>query len=144
MGGKMAKTFLYRLFGFGKIPEHLAAQLKTEGIVLLDEGIKGSATYRNFRSPRRYAAWRRQWYTASLVLTEARLFALGSSHTIIDVPLEDERLGRVSFSLEADGTLLVAFDAALFRQDWSGKIEYRFRTQYGQAFLDKLRGVPRR
>ena len=135
----MTKTFLYRLFGFGKIPAHLAAQLKTEGIVLLDEGIRGSTTYRNFRSPNRYAGWKRQWYTASLVLTEARLFALGFSRTIIDVPLEDERLGRVSFSLEANGTLLVAFDAGLFRQDWSGKIEYRFRTQYGQAFLDKLR-----
>lgn len=140
----MAKTFLYRLFGFGKIPEDLAAQLKTEGIVLLDEGIKCTVTYRNFRSPRRYAAWKRQWYTASLVLTEARLFALGFSHTIIDVPLEDERLSRVSFSLEANGTLLIAFDAALFHQDWSGRIEYRFRTQYGQAFLDKLRGAPLR
>ena len=134
----MTKTFLYRLFGLGKIPAHLAAQLKTEGIVLLDEGIRGSTTYRDFRSPRRYAAWKRQWYTASLVLTEARLFALGFSRTIIDVPLEDERLSRVSFSLEANGTLLVSLDAALFHQDWSGKIEYRFRTQYGQAFLDKL------
>lgn len=48
----MAKTFLYRLFGYGKLPPYTRRQLEHEGIVLRDEGISGSATYRNFRSPR--------------------------------------------------------------------------------------------
>lgn len=135
----MTKTLLYRLFGVGKIPEYLAAQLSAEGILLLDEGIKGSVTYINFRSPVRYANWKRQWYTASIALTEARLVALRFSQTIINVPLTDERIRSMNFSLEASGTLLAAFDAALFHQDWSGKLEYRFRTEYGQSFLDKLR-----
>ncbi|MGB7922588.1 MAG: hypothetical protein WCF57_05030 [Pyrinomonadaceae bacterium] len=135
----MAKSLLYRLFGVGKIPEYLAAQLRGEGILLLDEGIKGSVTYIDFRSPVRYANWKRQWYTASIVLTELRLVALRFSQTIINVPLADERIRRMNFSLEASGALLAAFDAALFHQDWSGKIEYRFRTEYGPIFLDKLR-----
>lgn len=135
----MTKTLLYRLFGLGKIPVHLAAQLRGEGILLLDEGIKGSVTYIDFRSPVRYANWKRQWYTASIALTEARLFALRFSQTIINVPLVDERIRHMNFSLEASGALLVAFDASLFHQDWSGKIEYRFRTMHGQVFLDKLR-----
>lgn len=135
----MAKTLLYRLFGVGKIPEQLATQLKEEGILLLDEGIKGSVTYIDFRAPGRYSNWRRQWYTASIALTELRLVALRYSQTIINVPLTDERIRSMQFSLEEGDTLMVAFDPALFHQDWSGKIECRFRTVQAQVFLDKLR-----
>ena len=135
----MAKSLFYRLFGAGKIPAQMAAQLKGEGILLLDEGIKGSVTYLDFRAPGRYSNWRRQWYTASIALTELRLMGLRFSQTIINVPLTDERLRRMQFSLEEGDTLLVAFDPALFHPDWSGKIEYRFRTEQAQAFLDKLR-----
>ncbi len=135
----MSKSLMYRLFGVGKIPESLAAQLRGEGVLLLDEGIKGSVTYIDFRSPVRYANWKRQWYTASIVLTEVRLVGLRFSQTIINVPLADERIRSMKFSLEPGGALLAAFDASLFHQDWSGKIEYRFRTVYGQDFLDKLR-----
>lgn len=133
------KTLSYKLFGVGKIPGQLAAALKSEGILLMDEGIRGSATYRNFRSPVRYANWKRQWYTASIVLTEVRLVALRYSRPIIDVPLTDERIRGLRFSLEESDTLQVAFDAALFHDDWSGTIEYRFRTPQAQVFLDLLR-----
>ena len=136
---KMAKSLLYRLFGVGKIPENLAAQLRVEGILISDEGIKGSVTYLNFRSPVRYANWKRQWYTASIALTETRLVGLRFSQLIVNVPLADERIRKMNCSLEASGTFLVAFDASLFHQDWSGKIEYRFRTDYVQALQDKLR-----
>jgi hypothetical protein len=135
----MTKSLLYRLFGAGKIPEHLAAELKGEGILLLDEGIKGTVTYIDFRAPGRYSNWRRQWYTASIALTEVRLLGLRYSQTIINVPLTDERIRSMQFSVEESDTLLVAFDPSLFHQDWSGKIEYRFRTAQAQAFLDKLR-----
>lgn len=135
----MTKTLLYRLFGAGKIPEQLAAQLKGEGILLLDEGVKGSVTYIDFRAPGRYSNWRRQWYTASIATTEVRLVALRYSQTIINVPLTDERIRRMQFSLEESNTLLIAFDPVLFHKGWSGKIEYRFRTEQAQEFLDKLR-----
>lgn len=135
----MSKTFLYRLFGIGKLPEQYNAALKSEGILLSDEGIKGSVTYLNFRSPQRYANWKRQWYTASIALTNARLLAFSYSSPIIDVPLTDERFRQLQFSLENENTLLVTFDASLFHHDWSGNIEYRFQTPQAQAFLNKLR-----
>jgi hypothetical protein len=135
----MTKSLLYRLFGAGKIPEHVTAQLKGEGMLLLDEGVKGSVTYIDFRSPGRYSNWKRQWYTASIALTEVRLLGLRYSQTIINVPLTDERIRRMQFSLSESDTLLVAFDASLFHADWSGKIEYRFRTMQAQDFVDKLR-----
>jgi len=135
----MAKTLLYRLFGIGKIPEQFMATLKSEGILALDEGIKGSITYRDFRAPGKYSAWRRQWFTGSIILTQVRLVSLLSLSTAIDVPLTDERIRRMQFSVEKNDTLLVAFDPSLFHPGWSGTMEYRFRTTEAEAFVAKLR-----
>jgi hypothetical protein len=138
----MAKTLLYRLFGVGKIPWQLRSQLQLERVVLLDEGIAGSVTFLDFRAPGRYSNWRKQWFSGAIALTEVRLVAQQYSNRAIDVPLTDERLRRMKFSVEAGSTLVVAFDASLFHQDWSGTIEYRFRTEMAQAFLDKLVSGP--
>jgi len=134
----MAKTLLYRLFGVGKIPWQLSSTLKVEGIVLLDEGISGSVTYLNFRAPGKYSNWRRQWFTGALALTQARLIGLQYSNPVINVPVTDERLRSLRFSVEGGTTLLVAFDPALFHNDWSGTIEYRFRTSQAEGLLEKL------
>jgi hypothetical protein len=115
------------------------ATLKAEGILALDEGIKGSITYRDFHAPGKYSAWRRQWFTGSIVLTQVRLVSLLSLSTAIDVPLTDERIRSMRFSVEKEGTLLVAFDPSLFHPGWSGTMEYRFRTSEAPAFLEKLR-----
>jgi hypothetical protein len=135
----MKKTLLYRLFGVGKIPAGARAALESEGVLLSDEGVKGSVTYRNFRSPGRRSNWKRQWYTASIALTKTRLLAFAYSNQIIDVPLADPRFRRLEFSLEDETALLVAFDASLFHDDWSGAIEYRFKTPHARAFLARLR-----
>jgi len=134
----MSKTILYRLFGIGKLPAEYVAALEKEGIILFDEAIRGTVTYRNFRAPGRYSNWKRQWYSASIILTEKRLLALRLRSEIIDVPFTDERFRRLQFALEDETTLLVAFDAALFHSDWSGTIEYRFQTARAKALLDKL------
>lgn len=134
----MRKTILYRLFGIGKIPAQYIAALTSEGIIVSDEGIRGSVTYLNFRSPERYSNWKRQWFTASITLTNSRLLAFRHSSPIIDVPTSDERFRRLQFSLEDENNLLVAFDASLFHNDWSGKIEYRFHTSQASTFFDKL------
>jgi hypothetical protein len=134
----MKKTILHRLFGIGRIPAEYHTALQSEGVLFSDESIKGSVTYLNFRSPNRYANWKRQWCTASIALTNARLLAFSYSSPTIDVPLADERFRQMQFSIENENTLLVAFDASLFQTDWSGKIEYRFQTLQARAFFNKL------
>jgi hypothetical protein len=135
----MAKTLLYRLFGVGKVPEPWMAALEQEGILLWEEGIPGSVTYLNFRAPGQYSSWRRQWYTTAIVLTAERLVALRYSTPIINVPVTDERFRRLGFSLEGDDRLVVALDAGLFHDDWSGTMEYRFRTPQASTLLEMLR-----
>jgi hypothetical protein len=137
----MAKSILYQLFGLGGFPEQLAITLKDEGMVLSDEGIKGSITSIGFRAPGRRSAWRRQWFTGSIALTKTRLVALQYANLAINVPLTDERLDRLRITAENDETLLISFDPSLFHPDWSGTLEYRFRTPRAKAFQEQLRPV---
>ncbi len=121
-----------------KVAAAYRSQLQPEGIVLFEEDVKGSMTFRNFRSPDRYASWRKVLITSLIALTKTRLLALKGSSPIIDVPFTDERLRRMKFSLEGEKTLLVAFDANLFQPEWSGEIEYRFKTSRAKLLLDSL------
>lgn len=132
-------SLFHRLFGVGKTPNPMMAELEQEGILLSDEGVKGSITYRDFRSPGRYSSWRRVGLRASIILTNVRLVALSSSNPLINVPFADQRIHGLQCSVEGEEKLLIAFDASLFHDDWSGTIEYRFRTPQAQRFLELLR-----
>jgi hypothetical protein len=121
-----------------KVAAAYKSQLQPEGIVLFEEDVKGSITYRNFRSPGRYANWRKVLITSLIAVTKTRLLALKGSSPIINVPFTDERLRQMKFSLEGEKTLLVAFDANLFQPEWSGEIEYRFKTSQARRFLELL------
>jgi hypothetical protein len=134
----MAKTLLYRLFGVGKIPAPWRATIESEGIVLMDEGIGGSVTYRDFRSPGRRASWKKSAFSGAIALTKTRLLALQFSSPVINVPLDDDRLRQMQFSVEGEDRILIAFNADLFHNDWSGTIEYRFRTPQAATFLKSL------
>src|ERR1041385_6261585 len=135
----MAKSLLYRLFGAGRIAPPMLAQLNSEGLLLLDDGLKASVTYRNFKAPGKRDAWRRKCFAGSIALTQTRLLALSGSNPIINVPLTDPRLKEMHFTLEKEGQrLCIAFAASLFHNDWSGTIEYRFRTSEAQRLLSLL------
>ncbi len=137
----MAKTLLYRFFGVGKIPAQWRATIESEGIVLIDEGIGGSVMYRDFRSPGRRASWKKSAFSGAIALTRTRLLALQFSSPVINVPFDDDRLREMKFSVEGEDKILVAFNANLFHNDWSGTIEYRFRTPQAQAFVKSLSRV---
>lgn len=124
-----------------KVAAAYRSQLQPEGIVLFEEDVKGSMTFRNFRSPGNYYSWRKVLITSLIALTKMRLLALKGSSPIIDIPFTDERLRQMKFSLEGEKTLLVAFDANLFQPEWSGEIEYRFKTPQAREFLRKLSEV---
>jgi hypothetical protein len=134
----MAKSLLYRLFGAGKIPAAFASELQTEGVVLMDEGLKASVTYLDFHQPGKYASWQRQWFAGSIALTKVRLLALRGQNPLINIPLTDARIHQLRYSLEGNETLCVAFDPALFHPDWSGTIEYRFKTELAGQLIQLL------
>lgn len=130
----MAKSLLYRLFGVGRIPKLVGDRLRMEGIVVADEGIPGSVTYRDFRSPGRYSSWRKQGFIGSVVVTNIRLVCLMQSRFAVDVPFTDARIHQLQISRERD-RLVIALDASLFHDDWSGTIEYRYRTSQAAEII---------
>ncbi len=134
----MAKTFLYRLFGVGKIPDALMEEYRGEGLLFLDEGIRATVTYWNFRGGGRISHGKRQWFGASLVLTKKRIAAYRRGQLTTGMALDDPRLGQMEFILEKPETLLIKFEANIIQPDWKGTIEYRFRTPFASDVVQHL------
>lgn len=133
----MGKTLAYQLFGLGKVPKKYAPAFEREGVVLFDEGIRGSVTLKRFKSPGRWHSWKRTWFSGCLALTEKTFAAFALTRPVIFVPRDDERLRELRCSIER-GKLLVVFDASLFNEQWSGTVECRFKTEKAQLFLEQL------
>jgi hypothetical protein len=130
--------FLKKLFGPAKMPANYAAEIEAEGIVLIDLGVTASVTRTNFHRPGKYAAWEKRGFFAHIALTKTRLLILNGSNPVINVPLADERLRQMNFSLEGEDVVHVRFDAGLFQPTWSGTIEYRFHTPQARDYIQKL------
>lgn len=138
----MAKTFLYRFFGIGKLPAKLVEEFHAEGLVAIDEGIRGTLTFIDFRGGGRYSNWRRLWFGAAIVLTQKRFVAYMRRQPAIDVALDDPRLNKIEFCIEDPETFVAAFDAGLFQRNWSGRLEYRFTTPKSMQVLASLQKIP--
>ena len=134
----MSKTLLYRLFGLGKTPSKYASTLRQEGIVLVDEGIGGTVTYKQFVAPGRRHSWKKSRFSGSLVLTRQTFAAFAMTRPLVYIPLADERLPALRCSVEESVVLLVTYDASLLDKGWSGIVECRFRTAKAQSFLEGL------
>lgn len=132
------KTILYKLFGIGKIREPLLSQLKSEEIIALDEGIRSTITYKNFRAPGRYSNWKRRWMTGAIALTKKRLVLQQYSQPLINLELTDARFQRIKVSLETEDTLLFEFAPDLFLENSSGQIEWRCRTTQAKVIADAI------
>lgn len=137
----MGKSIFYSLFGFGKLPTAMAPILRSEGIVLLDEGVKGSVTLRKFRAPGRFHSYKNSRFAGSVVFTELRFAAFAFSRPIINVPVNDDRLNLLDLSVPKEGVLRIKFDAGAFHQGWQGSVECRFATPSARLFLERLKSV---
>lgn len=134
----MKKTLLYRLFGLGKIPKSQINIIESEGVVLIEEGLSGSVTFKNFRAPGKRYSYRRNWFSGSLVATKKHFIAFTFFKPVIGLQLEDDRLKELLCSIEDGNILNITFDSSQFNKEWSGKIECRYRTDKAQDFLNLL------
>lgn len=132
------KSWLYKIFGVGKIRETVLSELKGEEIIASDEGIKSTLTYKNFRAPGRYSNWKRRGFAGAIILTEKRLILQQYSQPVINILLTDERFEKIKVSLETEDTLLFEFEPHLFLENSSGQIEWRCRTPHAKIIYDRL------
>jgi hypothetical protein len=122
--------FFRRLFmSSGRFSEEMRTQLVGEGVVVMEEGLKGSITWRHYRSRNRRSNWARKGTYASIALTSERLVVWALGHPQIDVPLRHQLIRAIEASVDKPGRLLLAFDAHAFHEDTSGRIEVRLNTE---------------
>ena len=124
----MTKTIAHRLFGLGRLPKAVRAALDAEGIRVLEEGIRVSVTYRDFRAPGK--RFTRKWRVSSgaVAVTTKRLVATAGRIRLVNVALDDPRLRRLDIGVERPGCLRIAFDPSDFNPRQSGRIECRLFT----------------
>ena len=106
---------------------------------MLDEGVPGAVTLRNFRAPGRRHSLKHSLFSGAVVVTRRRFAAFAFSKAIINVPLEDPRLSKLELSAESANRLVVNFSADTFHKDWSGKVTCRFSTEMAQQIVAYLK-----
>jgi len=134
----MRKSILYSLFKLGGIPSKIYAGLQQEGIVLADQGLRASVTYKKFRAPGRAHSFRQSAFTGSLVVTEKRFAAFMFAKRMLNVPLGSTKISDLDISVPNQGLLIISFDVAKFHDNWSGSVTYRFHTDKANMFLERI------
>ncbi len=140
----MSKSLLHRLFGFGRAPKALRAELESEGLVLLDEGLWVSIVYRRYRSPRAYFGWKHTGILGFLALSERRLVGSAYSRDYVNLPFDLLTPDNVRYELRGPECLEVSFDAADFHGDRSGTVRGRYHTPLARLFWERLEREVRR
>lgn len=127
-----------RMLGIARLPFDAEALIPPNERIHICEHLFCSITFRNFRAPGRACDWNRQWFAGSLAISANHMVAFRGRRRLINTAFDDPRFLRISFGSD-ENNLYVAHDASLYRDHWSGQIEYRFRTQEAQPIAKILR-----
>lgn len=136
----MAKSFLFRFFGFGRFPSRYYGEIEKEGVILQDEGLSIVVRYRNFRAPNVYYGRKVSLVMGSIVLTESS-FACFRGNVIppvFHVPIAHASFKAFDFSLDEKRRLRVVIDAPLFQEGWKGTIDTRIPCENADVYLRAL------
>ncbi|MDX2565450.1 hypothetical protein PV371_38730 [Streptomyces sp. TX20-6-3] len=130
------KAISHLLLGSGRFPDSLCVELRREGLIFLQEGLRGSLTLKGYRSPTRKAKWAKHAITGAIAITQDRLIVWGARSKQVDVPRRLEWLSSIDVRPEGGEVLAVVYDASVFHWDRSGVIEIRLRTKRAKEIAD--------
>jgi len=136
-------TFLARLLlGNGTLKPTLRAALESEGLVLMEEGLRASVRYKRFRAPGRRHHGKVTPERIGLAVSEERfvVYCRSGSVELIDTPFSNPRLSMLDVSLRGDDTVAIRIDYD--RADVpnvSGEITILARTPNAANIVDQLR-----
>lgn len=142
----MAKSILYHLFGFGKIPRRYRSDIEKEGVIFQDEGLPIVVRYRDFRAPNAYYGRKVSLVVGSVVLTQ-HCFACFRGNIIppvFHVAVAHESFEAFHFSLDEKTRLRVLIDAPAFQKGWKGTIDCCIPCENAEDFLRALTSARRK
>ena len=134
----MAKTILYRLFGFGSVPKKLRPALDQEGIIVFDEGIGGWFLTKHVNGPGKRYRRRKEGFSGFLVVTKMRVVCYTFGKRQINISVEDQKIASLYVDTPEEQRLCLSFESSNFREGWEGVIEFQFSTNKASLFRDAL------
>ncbi len=121
------KQYFSRIFSPGKIPEETKAQLGEEGLLLLEENIRTTVVFRNFKAKGRRYSYRQSLTLGAFALSQLRVVGLSFAKTIINVPYNYPEFPSIKFEVKKNKYLCSSFDVSKFNPGQTGEVELRFR-----------------
>ena len=135
--------FLAKLrLGNGTLTPELRAELESEGLVLVEEGLPGSVSYERFRAPGRRHHGKVTGERIGLGISERRfvVYCRTGSVKLIDAPFTDPRLSALDVFLHVDDTVAIQVDYDRAEvPNVAGEITIRARTPNAANIVDQLR-----
>jgi hypothetical protein len=118
------------------------AELEAEGLVLLEERLRGRLTYSHFKAPGRRHHGKIRPLRLGIAITERRFVIVTGMlrRELANSEFDRPTLAAVEISLEGDQTVALRIDYDELNQpDVSGVITISFRTPSAPAVVEQLR-----
>lgn len=128
------------LFGSGRLPRMVRGQVAGEDVWLLAEGLTGTLTFRNYKAPGKRSKLRKVGVAGAVCVTDKRLLVWGARGKLVDVPREDERFAQIEVSAEEAEKALFAWEAGLFHDNRSGRVEVRLHPLQAERVVELVCG----
>jgi hypothetical protein len=116
------------LLGTGKLPEPLRTQLSADDVLVLEEGLAGSVTYRNYRAPGQRIGVGKQAVSGAIAMTNTRLVVWAGRMKHIDVPRGHPLWNAIEVLAETPDRVRFTYDAGATNTALSGQVTVRLRT----------------
>jgi hypothetical protein len=130
----MPISFLSRLFNLGRMPSNVRTSLESEGILVLDENIRGWVIFKDFKAPGKRFKYRAEGMAGFLVVTRRRVFAQAFGKRVINVLFEHPKFALLHIEVPEPGRIEISFEAADFHEDRSGRVVVGFKSTKAEEF----------
>jgi hypothetical protein len=84
---------------------------------------------------------RSEGFSGCLAVTKKRIVCFTYSKCQINVSVEDPKISHIFVDVSKAETLSIFFESSVFRDGWTGMIEFRFRTEKAQQFYEALKAI---
>lgn len=137
----MKKSILFKLFRVGAIPRKQRPVLELEEIIVADEGMGGWLITKNVKGPGKRFINRAEGFSGWLAITKKRIVCYTYWKRQINISLEDPKIYQISVNVPREKLLSLSCESSVFRDGWSGSIEFRFKTEKAQQFYNVLKSI---
>lgn len=137
----MSKSLFFTILGLGRVPKSVLSVLKSEEIQMMDEGMKVSLITKNVKGPGKRYINRSEGGAGSLVVTKKRVSCYTFSKRQINIAVDDPKIRELFVKVISPDKISIKFESSVFREGWSGKMEFLFTTDKAQEFYNCLTSI---